>query len=152
METFTVKGELSRTEPNRTEPSRTELYVCSVYTSSGILTAYSILIAPRRSGHVMSRRCSRADWRFALVVSLSSHRVLCEVRITYVQGLARRFRPQSHYKPSQVEQIRIEPIRFGLENQPTLLNGSIHTSRRTEPSRTDPDRAWPSVFSGRCLS
>ena len=43
------------------EPSRTKLYVCSVYTSSGILTAYSIWIAPRRSRHVMPRRSSRAN-------------------------------------------------------------------------------------------
>ena len=147
-----MKWKHSQLTPNRAEPSRTEFYVRSVYTSSGILTAYSILIAARRSRRVTSRRSCRADWRFALVVSLSSHRVLCEVRITYVQGLTRRLRPQSHCKPSQVEQIRIEPIRFGLENKPTLLNGSIHTSRRTEPNRTDPDRAWPRVFSGRCLS
>jgi hypothetical protein len=36
---------------------------------------------------------------------------------------------------------RAEPNRFGLENKPTLWNGSIHTARRTEPNGTEPDRA-----------
>jgi hypothetical protein len=39
-----------------------------------------------------------------------------------------------------------EPNRYGLENKPALWNGSIRTARRTEP-----DRARPSVFTGRCL-
>jgi hypothetical protein len=50
-------------------------------------------------------------------------------------------RLRSHCQPSWAE-----PNRFGLENKPTLWNGSIHTARRTEP-----DRAWPSVFPDWCL-
>ena len=46
---------------------------------------------------------------------------------------------------------RAEPKRFGLENKPTLWKGSIHTARRTEPSRIEPDRLWPSVFTGWCF-
>ena len=38
----------------------------------------------------------------------------------------------------QAEPSRTEPNRFGLENKPTLWNGSIHTARRTEPNRTGP--------------
>jgi hypothetical protein len=54
-------------------------------------------------------------------------------------------------EPSRAEPNRTEPNRFGLENKPTLWNGSIHTARRTVPNRTEPDRAWPSVFTGGCL-
>ena len=48
----TLQAEPSRTEPNRPESDRlssAQFYVRSVYTSSAILRAYSILSAPRRS-------------------------------------------------------------------------------------------------------
>jgi hypothetical protein len=111
-----------------------------VYTSLAILRAYSILIAPRCSRHVMSWRSSLADWRFSFVVSLSSRLVVCEVwRV--VQGLARNIRLHSHCKASRAEPNRTEPKRFGLENKPTLWNGSINRQRRTEQSRTEQDWA-----------
>ena len=95
--------------------SSTQFHVRSVYTSSAILTAYSILIAPRRSRHVLSRRSCRADWRFAFITTVSR----VAICVTYVintwrvvQGLARRLRRYSHCKPSQAEQIRTDPIRL----------------------------------------
>ena len=77
---FTLQGDMSRDEQNGTdsawkknlrhdmeaftdhaEPSRTEFCLSSLHTSSGILTAYSNLIAARCSRHVMSRRSCRAN-------------------------------------------------------------------------------------------
>ena len=152
-------AEGSRTLPNQAEPSRTELCVCSVYTSSGILIAYSVLIAPRRCRHVMSRRSCRADWRFAFVVPLSSRRILCDVLLNtwrVVQGLDRSLSPHSHCKASRAEQNRTETIRLGKQTYVMKQKNSQSKPNRaersrTEPNRTKPNRAQPSSTYVLCI-
>ena len=101
--------------------------------------------------------------RVALVVrtdashsSYPSRRVAFSVRyVLYtwrvVHGLARSLRSNSHCKAS-----RAEPNPFGLENKPTLWNGSIHSKRRTQPngverSRTETNRAGQSSTYVPCI-
>ena len=142
-QTNVMKWKHSHFTLNRAEPSFTYVLCIPIQVSWQPTPFWSLRVALNTSCCV----ARRADWRFAFVISLLSHHVLCEVRVKYVQRMARCLRPHSHRKPSQAEEIRIEPIQFGFENKPTLWNGSIHTSRRTEPDRIDPD----SVFSGWCL-
>jgi len=94
--------------------SSAQFFGRSVNTSSPILTAYSILSAPRRSCRVTSRRSCREDW--ASLSSDHSRRVAFSVRYVLntwriVQGLARRLRRHSHCNPSPAEQNRTEPNR-----------------------------------------
>ena len=48
----------------------------------------------------------------------------------------------------RAEQNQTDPIRLGKQSYVTKWKHSHCTS---EPSRTEPDRAWPNVFNGRCL-
>ena len=104
----------TRAEPNRNESDRlssAQFYRPSVYTSSGILTAYSILIAPRCSRRVTSLRCCRAEWAWFEGL-LSPRLVPCEILINtwrVMQGLARRLRHLSQCSPNRTKPNQIGP-------------------------------------------
>jgi len=109
-------------------PKRTQ-YIKYIYLSSTTSYMFWCLLHHLQADHYVT--CSKTT--FSLQCCYKTYNIPCFFL----------FRVHSHCKPSRAEPNR---TRFGLENKPTLWNGSIHTARRTELGR-----AWPSMFTGWCL-
>jgi hypothetical protein len=107
-------------------PPKCTQYVKYIYLSPATSYIFWRLLHHLQADHCVT--CSKTI--FSLQCCYNMYNIPCFLK----------FRIHSHCKAS-----RAEPNRFGLENKPTLWNGSIHTARRTEPGR-----AWSNVFTG-CL-